>query len=127
MNELLLTPEEQNDAETKGLQKLRDEWKSSIKPSAEIISGYVHDAICQAQHYKDTHPPKLDKPDGEGWWWFDGKGYGDIEERESDITAFIRVIEIGSRGYVPIYANFYLSNYYGIKLEGTWQRVSVPE
>jgi len=99
---------------------LTPEDKFSLMKKYDIDSPLAVDKICQAQYYKDTHPPKLDKPDGKGWWWF-----------------------IPSKNEMPELRGFYkvtgLRNDYGVdlfwledgvlacKLKGKWQRAIMPE
>jgi len=60
MNELL-TPEEM-----KKIQREVYELDMGIQEYKQVLS----ERTAQAQHYKDTHPPKLDKPDSEGLWFY---------------------------------------------------------
>lgn len=62
MNELLLTPEEE-------IEYRRNHPKDNLTWLVACPEWY-RDLLCQAQLNKVLNQPKLDKPDGEGWWWY---------------------------------------------------------
>jgi len=82
MNELL-TPEEQN-----------KHWIECLDSMGAVDDHWNIDGLLQAQHKKTRnsflHPPKLDKPNSEGWW--------QAVDREENYGCF-RVYK-GSRGFV---------------------------
>lgn len=103
MNELLLAPEER----TKALNKLVSD--NAGKP---LFDEDYFNCGCQAQLSKVLNPPKLDKPDGEGWWWHK-------DEFSNKYTLFVSMndIRIGKYWVHNLPRDF----------DGTWQRAIVPE
>jgi len=58
---LLLTPEE--------IQNIYDETVRDNEETPADISEEFPKRVAFYQNYKDIHPPKLDKPDGDGLWF----------------------------------------------------------
>jgi hypothetical protein len=84
-----------------------DRYLKGEHPNGYVIAASSEIAIAQAQLNKVKNPPKLDKPDGEGWWW-----YLDITE------TFKRPIH---------YTVYELETEDFSVYKGTWQRAIVPE
>lgn len=106
----LLTDEEIN------IAKILLENKAKEKGFIPVRWQY-DEATTQSQHYKDTHPPKLDKPDGEGWWW----------HLVGTNMSLCKITNLK-----PTSASYYeCENLNGEQeytvSQGTWQRAIVPE
>ena len=72
-------------------------------------------SVAQAQLNKVLNPPKLDKPDGEGWWWFNQR----IPWGGYKLDGCYHLIKDGDE--------FVSENRPVTDWRGTWQRAIVPE
>jgi len=109
----LLTDSEIMVARVNPSKYIREEWKLKYP-----ISSFEEIAIAQAQLDKVKNPPKLDKPDGEGWWWF----------RNRKGQVFIAFITMNSgKDYVGVFDKQHLIWLFLSEIDGTWQRALVPE
>ena len=108
-----------------------------MSPSATSLDYFLEDSgdeyrcLCQAQLSKVLSPPKLDKPDGEGIWFFDGQL---ITEPVMNTTPCLVIVVANTGCIVAVYCsdNKWRSRerIFANKIEnfkGTWQRAIVPE
>jgi hypothetical protein len=117
MNELLLTPGEICNALNRNHRTGQIFYTPQRLREADGISTTDIDTLLQAQFNKVLNPPKLDKPDGEGWRWFSLQG----KHFRTCQPAFVhgdRVMMWNKD--VPIIIDT-------MKVRGTWQRALVPE
>lgn len=127
---LLLTPDKLLELE----DKIRKEGiENGIQPVNNVLLAEAHECIkhlewnqylCQAQLDEVLKPEWKDKPDSEGWWWYDERQVSirpiKIWQEKYPAKTMWVVLDRGQRYEVDNFSDL-------TWLPGTWSKAIVPE